>query len=101
MAKDPEINWGIKVDEEGVVNFLCKEKGFSEKRVRGGLNSLRQVRLRVQASGFDAGKSTSGKIEGLGSRVQGSGFRVQGSGFDAVKSTNNRRLLILIRKNGR
>lgn len=43
VTKEPEINWSIKVDEEGVVNFLCKEKGFSEKRVRGGLNSLRQV----------------------------------------------------------
>jgi hypothetical protein len=52
VTKEPEINWAIKVDEEGVVNFLCKEKGFSEKRVRGGLNSLRQVRLRVWSLEF-------------------------------------------------
>jgi hypothetical protein len=31
------INWNQKPDEEGLINYLCKEKGFSEKRVRGGI----------------------------------------------------------------
>ena len=45
VLPDPKINWELKVDEEGVVEFLCKEKGFSEKRVRGGLASLNKARV--------------------------------------------------------
>lgn len=38
VTKDAKVDWALKCDEEGVVNFLCKEKGFSEKRVRGGVH---------------------------------------------------------------
>lgn len=35
-----EVKWG-KVDEEGIIDFLCGEHSFSEERVRSALNKLR------------------------------------------------------------
>ncbi|CAN6658855.1 flap endonuclease 1 [Trichomonascus vanleenenianus] len=40
-AKDIDIKWG-EPDVEGLVEFLCKQKGFSEDRVRAGAAKLKK-----------------------------------------------------------
>ena len=41
VATVEHLNWG-SINEEGLVKFLCRERDFSEGRVRGSLNRLRQ-----------------------------------------------------------
>ena len=39
------IDWNAEPDEEGLIEFLVKEKGFSEKRVRGGLEAIKKAKM--------------------------------------------------------
>eukprot|EP00960_Hanusia_phi_P049457 759565-Hanusia_phi.AAC.1 len=48
------IDWNAEPDEEGLINFLVKEKGFSEKRVRGGLEAIRKARMVKPQGKLDA-----------------------------------------------
>ena len=41
VATVEHLNWG-SINEEGLVKFLCRERDFSEGRVRGSLNRLSQ-----------------------------------------------------------
>ncbi len=38
-AADVDLKWE-KPDEEGLINFLCVEKGFQEERIRNGAKKL-------------------------------------------------------------
>jgi 5'-3' exonuclease len=43
---DPEtidLKWG-EPDEAGILQFLCKEKGFNEERISGGIKKLAKAR---------------------------------------------------------
>lgn len=42
VEEAPEVHAG-RFDPDGVVSFLCRERGFSEDRVRGALERLRKV----------------------------------------------------------
>ena len=39
-----QINWNAQPDEAGLVAFLVKEKGFSQERVRNGIEALKKAR---------------------------------------------------------
>jgi len=39
-----ELKWG-NPDEEGLINFLVKEKGFNEERVKNGISKLQKCKL--------------------------------------------------------
>ncbi len=41
VANVENLNW-TSINEDGLVKFLCRERDFSEGRVRGALNKLRQ-----------------------------------------------------------
>jgi flap endonuclease-1 len=41
--KDIKVEWK-EVDEEGIVQFLCRERDFSEERVRNALHKLKEAR---------------------------------------------------------
>jgi len=43
VSDDYELEWG-DVDEEGVVEFLCHERDFSEERVKKALDRVRKAR---------------------------------------------------------
>lgn len=69
-----EISWNMQIDEEGIVSYLCGEKGFAEDRIRNGVKKLRGAR----------GRSTQGRLDGFFSVVKkegGSG----GAGGSAAK----------------
>mmetsp|Transcript_274 Transcript_274/g.889 ORF Transcript_274/g.889 Transcript_274/m.889 type:complete len:389 (+) Transcript_274:116-1282(+) len=51
-ASGIELKWQAP-DEEGVVDLLVKEKGFSEERVRAGVKKVREAK----------GKATQGRME--------------------------------------
>lgn len=62
LFKTPEISDGNKIelkwsapDEEGLVKFLCGDKGFSEDRVRNGVKKLTKARQ----------GSTQGRLDGF------------------------------------
>ena len=38
-AADVDLKWE-KPDEEGLINFLCVEKGFQEERIKNGAKKL-------------------------------------------------------------
>jgi len=42
-AKDVELKWE-KPDEEGLVKYMCEQKGFSEDRIRAGAKKLAKAR---------------------------------------------------------
>jgi hypothetical protein len=42
--KNVTIEWNTPPDESGLIAFLVKEKGFSEERVRNGLEALKKAR---------------------------------------------------------
>ncbi|MEM1994715.1 MAG: flap endonuclease-1 [Nitrososphaerales archaeon] len=42
VSTQVEVKWG-EVDEEGVVDFLCGERSFSEERVRSALSKLKDA----------------------------------------------------------
>ena len=48
------IEWSRPPDEQGVINFLVKEKGFSEQRVRNGLEALKKARRSKPQGRLDA-----------------------------------------------
>lgn len=43
-TKNVTIEWNTPPDESGLIAFLVKEKGFSEVRVRNGLEALKKAR---------------------------------------------------------
>jgi flap endonuclease-1 len=43
-AKNLSIQWDTPPDEDGLIAFLVKDKGFSEQRVRNGLEALKKAR---------------------------------------------------------
>merc|ERR1712112_807308 len=51
-ASDIELKWE-KPDEEGLVAFMCGEKGFQEERIRNGCKKLEKSR----------GSSTQGRLD--------------------------------------
>eukprot|EP00741_Cyanophora_paradoxa_P007809 tig00001214_g7555.t1 len=51
-AEEIELKWG-ECDEEGIVAFLCGEKGFDEKRIRGGIEKIKKSK----------GKSSQKRLE--------------------------------------
>merc|ERR1712112_524455 len=51
-ASDIELKWE-KPDEEGLVAFMCGEKGFQEERIRNGCKKLEKSR----------GGSTQGRLD--------------------------------------
>lgn len=69
LFKNPEvdesatISWSMPIDEEGLVQYLCAEKGFAEDRIRNGVKKLRAAR----------GKSTQGRLDGFFSVVKRDG----------------------------
>jgi flap endonuclease-1 len=42
--KNVSIDWSQPADEPGLISFLVKEKGFSEQRVRNGIEALNKAR---------------------------------------------------------
>lgn len=53
-GKDIELKWE-KPDEEGLVKFMCEEKGFQEDRIRNGVKKLLKARQ----------GSTQGRLDGF------------------------------------
>lgn len=60
---DVEIAWNMQIDEEGIVGYLCGEKGFAEDRIRNGVKKLRGAK----------GRSTQGRLDGFFSVVKKEG----------------------------
>lgn len=55
-ADDPQLTMGLKweaPDEEAIIQFMCKENGFNEKRIRGGIEKLIKAK----------GASTQGRLD--------------------------------------
>ncbi len=57
-ADIPEFSWR-EPDEEGLVQFLCREKEFDEKRVRNAVQKIRAAR-----------KNSQGRIDGFFSVIK-------------------------------
>jgi len=57
-TKDVQFTWD-KPDEEGLVEFLCKQKGFSEDRVKSGCAKLIKSK----------GKSAQGRMDSFFTKV--------------------------------
>ncbi|CAL8070026.1 unnamed protein product [Orchesella dallaii] len=53
VDKTVQISWNMPIDEDGLINYMCNEKGFSEERMRSGVKKLRAAR----------GKSTQGRLD--------------------------------------
>nr|WCZ58497.1 Flap structure-specific endonuclease 1 [Andalucia godoyi] len=53
-AVKAELKWG-EVDEDGLVDFLCKEKGFQEERIRKICQKIKQAK--------SAGKGTQNRLD--------------------------------------
>jgi len=52
-GKDVELKWKA-ADEAGVIQFLCKEKGFSEERVKSALVNLSKAKKMTQQKRIDS-----------------------------------------------
>lgn len=55
-ADDLQLTMGLKweaPDEEAIIQFMCKENGFNEKRIRGGIGKLIKAK----------GASTQGRLD--------------------------------------
>ena len=52
--KNVTIEWNTPPDESGLIAFLVKEKGFSEERVRNGLEALKKARCTKPQGRLDA-----------------------------------------------
>jgi flap endonuclease-1 len=57
LFKSPDVQTGVELssqikwtdpDEAGLIEFLCKEKGFSEDRVKSGVTKLKKAKGAVQ-----------------------------------------------------
>jgi len=76
-------------DEEGLINFLCKDKGFSEDRVRNGIDKIRKSKSKaVQAritSFFVVQKPAEASPRKLASPTKGAAKGVKASPASAKK----------------
>jgi flap endonuclease-1 len=52
-AKDVDLKWE-KPDEEGLVKYMCEEKGFAEDRIRNGAKKLLKGREGVTQGRLDS-----------------------------------------------
>jgi len=94
--KNISIDWSQPADEPGLISFLVKEKGFSEQRVRNGIEALNKAR-RTKPQGrlesffkpatptppAGAGKRP-GESAGAGAGAGGIGAGAEGGGGGAL-----------------
>jgi len=93
---DPEtidLKWG-EPDEAGILQFLCKEKGFNEERISGGIKKLAKARSGGQQMRMDSYFSSlpsSAKPDAAGGKRKGDASKDKGKGGGAEKKLKSKK----------
>ena len=74
-----QLKWGAP-DEEGLIKFMCGEKGFNEDRIRSGLVKLKKARKKGSQRRMDSFFKPKPQTGGAKKRKAASASKGKGKG---------------------
>ena len=74
-----QLKWGAP-DEEGLIKFMCGEKGFNEERIRSGLAKLKKAKKKGSQRRMDSFFTPKPQIGGPKKRKAVSASKAKGKG---------------------